>query len=144
MSDFDIENHVDQQRWLINNGLFNDMHKDNLYLFGALVHKNVLAVKLSIDIATKTISYQLYCSRSLVEALAKYNKLRDSEKLLDLWKLKRLLKKEGNLNFGILINGMVKNFCGPKWTTAVEVKDVKDYEEEPYKPEDKELTEASQ
>jgi hypothetical protein len=142
MSDTEINDHVDQQRWLINNGLFNDMHKDNLYLFGALVHKDVLALELSIDIATKTVKYQLHCSDRLFKALAKYNKLKSSDKLLDLWKLKRLLKKEGNLNFSILIDGMVKNFCGPSWAVIVEVKDLKDYEEEPYKPEAKEPIKA--
>lgn len=144
MSDLEITDLADQQKWLINNGFFNDMHKDNLYLFGALVHKDILALELSIDIATKTVQYQLHCSKRLIKVLAKYNSLKSSDKLLDLWKLKRLLKKEGNLNFGILIDGMVKNFCGPKWAVTVEVKDVKDYEEDPYKPEDKQLTEVDQ
>lgn len=144
MSDIEINDRVDQQRWLINNGLFNDMHKDNLYLFGALVHKDVLALELSIDIATKTVNYQLHCSDRLFKVLAKYNKLKSSDGLLDLWKLKRLLKKEGNLNFSILIDGMVKNFCGPSWAVTVEVKDLKDYEEEPYKPEAEEPIKADQ
>jgi hypothetical protein len=134
MSDQGINDHIDQQRWLISNGLFNDMHKDNLYLFGALVHKEVQAVELNIDIDNKMINYQVYCSKRLIGVLTKYKELEHSDKLLDLWKLKRILKKEGNLNFSILINGMVKNFCGPKWVVTVEVKDVKDYEEEPYNP----------
>ena len=74
MSDLEINDHIDQQRWLINNGFFNDMHKDNLYLFGALVHKNVEAVALSIDIATKTVKYQLHWLSMYLNASPQYQR----------------------------------------------------------------------
>jgi hypothetical protein len=40
-----------------------------------------------------------------------------------------MLKKEGNLNLGIIISRFVKDYCGPNWNTSTKVLDIKDYED---------------
>lgn len=121
--------HVDHQRWLIDNGFINDLHKDNLYMYGAIVHTDIDAVELRIDINTKTVEYDLYMKPSLQKKIDKFNKLSKSQGILDLWLLKRLIKKEGNLNFLSVLNSFVKDYLGPKWVVVANLKDISEYEE---------------
>ncbi len=127
--DQDRLNHVlDTQRWLMNNGFLNDMIKDQLYMYGAIVHRNIEAVELDADVSKKSVSYQLYISKSLLNKHKKFLELRENtDSLWTLWRFRRLLKKEGNLDFSKLIDNFIKSFCGPKWTSEVEVKDVAEY-----------------
>lgn len=123
------KDHVDHQRWLIDNGFINDLHKDNLYMYGALVHKNIEAVQVDVDVEKKAVAYELYVSSALIKKLDKFHKLSKSQSLLDLWLLKRLLIKEGNLNFENILSRFVKDYLGPKWSITLQVKNIKDYEE---------------
>jgi len=126
---FDTKDHLDHQRWLIDNGFINDLHKDNLYMYGALVHKNVEAVQVDIDIEKKVVGYHVYVSSALLNKLEKFHKLSKSQSLFDLWRLKRLLVKEGNLNFENILGKFVKDYLGSKWSITLQVKNIKDYEE---------------
>lgn len=124
-----VEEHLDHQRWLMNHGLLNDLHKDTLYLYGTLVHKEVQAVELKIDVESKVLEYTIYLSSKLIKSYELYIRLRASNSIIDLWRLKRLLKKKGNLNFMTILSGFVKDYCGPKWNVKLEVKDFRSYEE---------------
>jgi hypothetical protein len=125
----DTVDHVDHQRWLIDNGFINDLHKDNLYMYGALVHKEIDAIELKIDLNKKTVEYDLYMRASLQKKVDKFNRLSKSQGILDLWLLKRLIKKEGNLNFLSVLSNFVKDYLGPKWAVVANLKDISDYEE---------------
>jgi len=124
-----VEEHLDHQRWLMNNGLLNDLHKDTLYLYGTLVHKDVQAIELNIDIEKKTLDYIIYISPKLFQSYKLYNELRTTDSIIGLWRLKRLLKKKGNLNFMAILSGFVKDYCGPKWNVKLEIKDFDGYED---------------
>lgn len=124
-----VEQHLDHQRWLMNNGLLNDLHKDTLYLYGTLVHRDVQAVELKIDPDNKGLEYTIYVTPALFKSYMLYNELRTSNSIIGLWRLKRLLKKKGNLNFMTILSGFVKDYCGPKWSVKLEVKDFRSYEE---------------
>ena len=124
-----VEEHLDHQRWLMNNGLLNDLHKDTLYLYGSLVHKDVRAVELNIQPENKTLEYIVYIDSGLFKSYQLYNELRTTSSIIGLWRLKRLLKKKGNLNFMAILSGFVKTYCGPKWNIKLEVKDFREYEE---------------
>ena len=124
-----VEEHLDHQRWLMNNGLLNDLHKDTLYLYGTLVHKDVLAIELNIDIENKMLEYVVYVSAGLMKSYRLYNELRTASSIIDLWRLKRLLKKKGNLNFMAILSSFVKDYCGPKWNVKLEIKDFSSYED---------------
>ena len=118
---------LDTQRWLMNNGFLNDMIKDQLYMYGAIVHRNIEAVELDADVGKKSVSYKLYISKSLLSKHKKFLELRGQDSLWALWRFRRLLKKEGNLDFSVLLDNFIKSFCGPKWTSEVEVIDVEEY-----------------
>jgi len=123
----EINDHVDHQRWLIEHGFINDLHKDNLYMYGAIVHKDIGAVELDVDCENKKVSYTIYCKNGLLGKIEKYKQLSESKGMLGLWKFKRLLLREGNLNIKFLLNNFVKDYCGPKWKAVIELKDYKDY-----------------
>lgn len=120
---------LDHQRWLIDHGFINDLHKDNLYMYGALVHKGVEAVEVDVDVEKKLVGYKVYISSALSKKMEKFHKLSKSKSLLDLWLLKRLLVKEGNLNFENILSRFVRDYLGPKWSITLQVKNIKEYEE---------------
>lgn len=124
-----VEEHLEHQRWLMNNGLLNDLHKDTLYLYGTLIHRGVQAVELDIDIENKTLNYIIYIDSKLFNSYLLYNELRATTSIIGLWRLKRLLKKKGNLNFMAILSSFVKDYCGPKWNVKLEIKDFSTYEE---------------
>lgn len=120
---------IDTHRWLMNNGFLNDIVKDQLMLFGAIVHTKILNVELTVDPDIKKISYVLYVSKSLLKKHKKYLQLRGQDGIWALWRFKRLYKKERNLDFAMLIERFIKDYLGPKWTSSVEVKDTAEYKE---------------
>jgi len=130
MSDnISIHDHMDHQRWLLEHGFINDLHKDNLYMYGAIAHKDINALELDVNIEKKIITYTMFCTSSLLGKIVKYKQLSQSKNLYGLWKFKRLLKKEGNLNFKFLLDKFVIDYCGPKWKVELNLKDYKSYED---------------
>lgn len=121
--------HLSHQRWLIDNGFINDLHKDNLYMYGAIVHRDIEAVEVRIDMSTKTIAYDIYAPTRLLRKMNKYFILSRSNSIIGLWRFKRMLKREGNLNITNLLSKFVKDYLGPKWGVEVNLKDIKAYEE---------------
>lgn len=105
----------------MNCGLIPDSVKNNLFFYGSIVHKDVEAVELKMDVEKKTANYTIYVPKSLFKKFNKFNKLSNAQSLLGLWRFKRILKKEGNLNFSLILNKFVKDFCGSKWHATVEV-----------------------
>ncbi len=124
-----VEDHIDQQRWMLNHGLVNDLHKDTLYLYGTLIHKDVKAVELKIDVENKVLHYEVYVDDSLMRKLNLYKRLFGTTSIIGLWRLRRLLRKEGNLNLMGILNNFVKDYCGPKWNVKLYIKDFKRYED---------------
>jgi hypothetical protein len=128
--------YLDQHRWLINNGLFTDNTKDTLFMYGSIVNKLITAVELSVDSDTKHISYVLYAAPSLIKAYNKYHELKLSSSLWAMWRIKRLLSRNGNLEFQQIISAFVKTYCGPGWTASMQLKASSDYEEQRSKAND--------
>lgn len=124
-----LAEYLDQTRWLLNNGLINDGVKNQLMFYGSIVHKDIQAVELSIDVAAKVIEYKLFVNDNLQKNIDLYNKLYKSNSIYGMWKFKRLLKKEGNLNFNHIISTFVKDYCGPKWLAKVNVLNISEYVE---------------
>jgi len=125
----DTNDLIDHQRWLIDNGFINDLHKDNLFVYGTLVHKEIEAVEARIDITNKVVDYDLYITFSLRKRIDRYEELSKSKSIMGLWLFKRMLLKEGNLNFLQLLNNFVKDYLGPKWSVTANLKDIREYEE---------------
>ena len=119
--------YIDNQRWLLNNGLLNDASKNQLFLYGSIVHKEVQAVELAIDAVNKVVDYKIYVHKDLLKKIEKFKALSTSKSFFGMWRFKRLIEKEGNLNFRHVLSNFVNDYCGPKWTTKVEILDVDKY-----------------
>jgi hypothetical protein len=121
---------IDQHRWLMNNGLITDTVKNQLFFCGSIVHKNVQALSVDVNPETKTVKYSIYVNASLIDQIEKYKELSVSKTLWGMWKFKRIIKKEGNLDFQKVLNKFVLDFCGSKWRTKVDVLDFATYIDE--------------
>jgi hypothetical protein len=130
MDDKQLSEYVDQHRWLLNNGLVSDDVKNQLFFCGSIVHKDVRAVEVDINPETRLVSYVVYVDKDLLNKVDKYHRLSKSTGLIDMWRFKRLLQKEGSLDFKAILRKFVTDFCGPKWLAEVEVKDFGTYVEE--------------
>ncbi len=123
----DLAKFVDHERWLLNSGLASESAKNQLFLYGSIVHIDVQAVELDLNFEKKQVSYQIYVDKKLLNKHLKYLKLSTSKGLWGLWKFRRMLKKEGNLNFEHLLNQFVKSYCGPKWSVNISTMDYSSY-----------------
>jgi hypothetical protein len=128
-----IAEHIDQQRWLLNNGLITDEAKNNIYVYGTLVHSDIQAVDVAIDVEKKAIYYVLFAPKSFIKRYKKFLHLKDATSLFSLLKLKFLLKRRGNLNIGGILRSFITDYCGPTWSVSFELKDIKEYKDEPDK-----------
>lgn len=127
MDSKEIVEYMDQQRWLLNNGLVSDNVKNQLFFCGSIVHKEVQAVELEVEAEKKLVQYIIYVNADLVKKIELYHKLSTSTSLIGMWRFKRLLKKEGSLDFSKLLNKCIKDFCGPGWIATVKVVDFAQY-----------------
>ena len=124
-----LAEYLDQTRWLLNNGLVNDGVKNQLMFYGSIVHKDVQAVELNMEVATKIVEYRIFVNEDLRKKIELYKQLYLSTGIYDMWRFKRMLKKDGNLNFQHILSTFIKDYCGPKWSAKVEVLDIADYVE---------------
>lgn len=130
MDSKNLEEYVDQRRWLLNNGLVTEDVKNQLFFCGSIVHKEVQAVELDLNVEKKTIYYKIYVNPDLMQKIQKYFTLSKSTSLYGMWRFKRFLKKEGALDFHSILNRFIRDFCGPTWSVSVETKDFNTYIEE--------------
>lgn len=121
MENAEIEKNLDSDRWLLNNGLVSDNVKNQLFFCGSIVHKDVQAVELKIRPETRLVDYIIYIPSELIKKIAKYNQLSISKSIFGMWRFKRLLKKEGCLDFQKVLNSFVKDYCGPKWMAKASI-----------------------
>lgn len=121
MENSEIAKLMDSDRWLLNNGLVSEAVKNQLFFCGTIVHKDVQAVEVKITPETKVVDYIIYVSSGLEKKIAKYKQLSTSKSIFGLWKFKRLLKKEGCLDFQSILSTFVKDYCGPKWKANANV-----------------------
>ncbi len=127
MDQKEIVEYMDQQRWALSHGIVSDAVKNQLFFCGSIVHKEVQAVELEIEPEKKSVLYRVYVDSALLKKIELYKKLSTSTSLFGMWRFKRLLKKEGALDFKQILNKFVKDFCGPTWSADVEVVDFAKY-----------------
>lgn len=129
MDNSGIESLIDHHRWLLNNGIVHDNIKNQLFMYGSIVHRDVAAVDLAVNATEKCISYKIFVNSELQQKIDKFNKLRDDQSFIGLWRFKRFLKKEGNLDFDSILNSFVIDYCGKGWKTNITTVDFNDYVE---------------
>ncbi len=121
--DVNLEEYVDQRRWLLNNGFITDDVKNQLFFCGSIAHKEVQAVELELTPENKLVHYKIYVNKDLIKKIDKYKVLSKSTSLFGMWRFSRFLKKEGALDFTQILNKLVKDFCGSTWSATVEIVD---------------------
>jgi hypothetical protein len=121
MEKTDVTEIMDSDRWLLNNGLVSDNVKNQLFFCGSIVHKDVQAVEVKVTPEKKLVDYIIYVAPDLLKKIAQYNKLSTSKSVFGMWRFKRLLKREGCLDFQRVLNSFVTEYCGPKWTAQASV-----------------------
>ena len=119
MDDKQLVEYIDQQRWLLNNGLIPDAVKNQLFFYGSIVHKDVQAVEARILAEEKIVEYVIYFKKDMLDLISKYKELSTATSLFGMWRFKRLLQREGSLDFHSMLNQFVVDFCGPKWTARL-------------------------
>lgn len=127
MNSKELSEYVDQQRWLLNNGLVTDDVKNQLFFCGSIVHRDVQAVEMDLEPDSRFVNYKIYVNKDLIKKIDTYKELSSATGLIGMWRFKRLLKKEGSLDFQKVLSKFVSDFCGSKWTTTVEVIDFNKY-----------------
>ena len=125
-----VESLIDHHRWLLNSGVVHDSIKNQLFMFGSIVNKSVAAVDLTINVETKTVFYKIFINKDLISKVDKFEILRESKTLIGLWRFKRFLKKEGNLDFNSILNSFIKDYCGSAWIANVTTINFDDYIED--------------
>lgn len=125
--EMNLEEYVDQRRWLLNNGFVTDDVKNQLFFCGSIAHKEVQAVELDLDPEKKVVNYKIYVNEDLLKKISQYEVLSKSTSLFGMWRFRRLLQKEGALDFQQILNRLVKDFCGPAWNASVTVVDFNTY-----------------
>lgn len=121
MEDAKLTEYIDQQRWLLNNGLVPDSVKNQLFFYGSVVHPRVQAVEVQIHAENKLVDYVIYVDAGLMKLIEKYNRLSTATSLFGMWRFSRFLKKEGTLDFQAMLSKFVSDFCGPKWIAKVKI-----------------------
>lgn len=127
MNSKELAEYIDQQRWLLNNGLVTDDVKNQLFFCGSIVHRDVQAVEMDLEPDNRFVNYKIYVNKDLIKKIDTYKELSSATGLIGMWRFKRLLKKEGSLDFQKVLSKFVSDFCGSKWTTTVEVIDFNKY-----------------
>jgi len=127
MNSKELAEYIDQQRWLLNNGLVTDDVKNQLFFCGSIVHRDVQAVEMDLEPDNRFVNYKIYVNKDLIKKIDLYKELSTATGLIGMWRFKRLLKKEGSLDFQRVLSKFVSDFCGSKWTTTVEVIDFDKY-----------------
>ena len=121
MEKTDVAEIMDSDRWLLNNGLVSDTIKNQLFFCGSIVHKDVQAVEVRVTPEKKLVDYIIYVTPGLLAKIAQYQKLSSSKSTFGLWRFKRLLKREGCLDFQKVLNSFVTDYCGPGWITQASI-----------------------
>src|SRR5665213_2185807 len=91
MEDKELAEYVDQQRWLLNNGLISDGVKNQLFFCGSIVHKEVQALEVVIVADEKLVKYTLYFDKKTLKKVNQYHQLSKSTSLFGLWRFKRFI-----------------------------------------------------
>lgn len=121
----EIQETIDNERWLMNNGLISDSAKNNIYVYAYLVNKGITAAEVDIRVESKTIDYNLYVKDNLLKAYDYYSNRNTS--WFSLIKSAYYVRKHGNLNFKMLLNRFIKDYMGPSWKVNLSVKKHSEY-----------------
>ncbi len=133
MTDLDRQQHlaelIDHSRWLMNNGLANDVIKNQLMAYGAIAHPEIAAVQLQMNLEERSVHYQLYVDSKLLKKINRFKELSEIKSFWGLYLFKRMLKKDGNLHIDQILDKFIKDYCGSTWSATTTVLDISEYQD---------------
>ena len=121
VSEADLKNPLHWIRWSLNAGIMTDQIKDTLYGYAYLIHPDIKAAEVSIDLTVKAVDYKVYVSKKIYGCITAYRSNVQSGGIIALWKARRLVKKHGNLELEKVLKDFVNRFCGPGWSTNLTI-----------------------
>ena len=125
-------NHLSTEMWFLEYGVITQALKNDLFVYGSILNEeNISAVSLNIKSKTKQVEYKIYVPAKFLKVYNLYNRLKVKTDILSLLRVRRLLKKFGNLNFTSILNKYVKDRCGVKWQVKFDLIDFSKYIDEP-------------
>ena len=110
--------------------MLTDVHKDNLFMFGSIIHSGIQAVEVDTDVNNHDIKYRVYVSSKLLSDYNSFHKKVSKGSIWSLFWAKRLIKKHTFLDWETAINNFVHTYCGAKWTVSVKILPIKEYIDE--------------
>jgi len=132
MPEKSLDSIIDHERWMMNNGIFTGVSKDNLFAYGAIIHNDIEEVECDIEFENKTIKYTLYFKNGTYRAIDFLDKHKNANNIFDLLYFWYILKRKGSIDtdrITTMLNKFVKDYCGPKWQAIATIKNIRDYKE---------------
>ena len=115
-----IGDFLDTEKWLMRFGMVSDAAKNDIYLYGYLIHPTLVNnVEVGIDCEKKLVKYEIWISKKLYKAHLSFLKLRYKEDLISLFRTWFLCKKYGRLNFNTILEKFISDRCGEEWKVEV-------------------------
>ena len=110
-------------RWSVNSGLITGTAQTLLYSCAAMCHPAVKGVEMSIDPENKSIEYALILDGKDYSQFRKFQRLSASDSIISLWRLRRMVRKQGGFDLQTLVQTEVNRILGVDWTVVVNVLD---------------------
>jgi hypothetical protein len=110
-------------RWSVNSGLITGTAQTLLYSCAAMCHPSVRSVEMSLDIEKKSIEYALMLDSKDYSQFRKFQRLSSSDSIISLWRLRRMVRKQGSFDLQTLVQTEVNRILGVDWTVTVSVLD---------------------
>lgn len=125
-------NHLSTEMWFLEYGVITQALKNDLFVYGSILNEdNISAVSLNIKSKSKMVEYKIYVPLKFLKVYNLYNRLKSKTDIISLLRVRRLLKKYGNLNFTSILNKYIKDRCGTKWQVKFDLIDSNKYIDEP-------------
>lgn len=110
-------------RWSVNSGLITGTAQTLLYSCAAMCHPAVRSVEMSLDTENKSIEYALILDNKDYNLFRKFQRLSASDSIISLWRLRRMVRKQGSFDLQTLVQTEVNRILGVDWTVVVSVLD---------------------
>jgi hypothetical protein len=94
-----------------------------LYACAAMAHPSVRAVSMSVDVESKLIAYELEIDSKTFKLMDKIVRLAAKGSIIGLWRLRRIVRKHGNLDIRSLVYNEAMKILGNDWRVKVDIRD---------------------
>lgn len=128
--DKQLAEYMDTRRWIAQSGIMTDDLKNNLFMYGSILHRNISAVDLTISMENNRVDYKIFIPKDVLKKLHKYERLLNEYNANSLgwynrWRFANMLSEmktnEERLDFEVMLNHFVRDLLGGKWSASCEI-----------------------